>query len=172
MRQTALSQQSDSHVPSIDGTSCLWFWSMEERSMINRLRGSGVLKMEVATFMRGALTSIVAAGVFMVVSLVLHHHIGISKTLSTQIGNLPAAFVSYFGHWWFTFEVKAADRLQFVRFVLSVALASAMSWIATDVLTPLLHIPYWAALAWVLVLVPLLSYLMMRCFVFVPRKGN
>lgn len=94
------------------------------------------------------------------------HFADITPTRASLIGFVVANPFSYFGHKLVTFMVPERDAFEAARFVVSaligLALASAIPYILIDWLS----VPRLAALATVVIVIPIVNYLAMRFWVF------
>jgi putative flippase GtrA len=111
---------------------------------------------------------IAATLVYAVVSAVGNETFAIMQVLASIIGQVASADVSYFGHFLFSFRVKANHQAYLCRFLIiaaiTFALNSAVTWLIADVLKLSPRI----AIATVTVLIPIVNYVCNRFWVFMP----
>jgi putative flippase GtrA len=87
-----------------------------------------------------------------------------TASLSAQVVTIG---VAYYGHALISFQVKP-KRDDFIRFVIITAITMAANWSATELITGYLAQSYLASMIIVSGLVPALSYLCNRFWVFMP----
>lgn len=92
----------------------------------------------------------------------------LSPLAANLVGYVCAVLVSYFGNARWSFE-KTRDWGQFARFIVmslaGLALNQAITWVATGPL----GLPFWLALGVVVVVVPAVSFVVARIWVFEAR---
>ena len=125
-----------------------------------------MLKYELRFFNRATLIAVLSAATYFIASLILNSVFGVDGSLAAQCAIILSAAVSYLGHSWFTFSVDAVNRQRIIRFVLSFALTSLISWTVTAMLIPYWALKYWQGLFIVAVVVPAFNYVFLRLAVF------
>jgi putative flippase GtrA len=91
---------------------------------------------------------------------------GIGPTRASLIGFIVANPFSYFGHKLVTFMVPGRDAFEAARFVVSALIGLALASAIPYVLIDWLSVPRIAALATVVIVIPIVNYLAMRFWVF------
>jgi putative flippase GtrA len=117
---------------------------------------------------RFSLIGICATFVYILVSILANEILRITAVPASILAQLASFVVSYFGHSVYSFRVKADHSVFLWRFALitslTFVLATSATWLVADVgrLSPRV------AIAVVAVLIPLVSYLCNRFWVFAP----
>ena len=86
--------------------------------------------------------------------------------MANFVGFLTAVLVSYFGHAGYTFQSGPGSSKQFLRFALVAAAGYAASSLTVALVTQYLGLPFALAMALVVAVVPVASFLAMRFWVF------
>jgi putative flippase GtrA len=126
------------------------------------------VKIEGGRIFRFSLVGICATFVYILVSILANEILRITPVLTSILAQAVSFVVSYFGHSAYSFRVKADHRIFLWRFVsitgLTFVLATSATWLIADVgrLSPRI------AIAVVAVLIPFVSYLCNRFWVFAP----
>ena len=89
---------------------------------------------------------------------------------ATVVGFLVAFFVSYCGHFYFTFQSNEAHERALPRFALVAIVGVSLNWIVFFVAVDILIWHYWFAFLIVIVTVPFLVFFMSKRFAFDPAK--
>jgi putative flippase GtrA len=113
-----------------------------------------------------ALIGIVATGVHVVVALTARTALALNPLMANFIGYACAVSVSYLGNAHLTFGRPARDAGQFTRFLFVSLLGLALNQAIVHLLVDRAHLPFWLALGPVVVLVPLLSFFLMKLWAF------
>jgi putative flippase GtrA len=120
----------------------------------------------LAQLLRFAGVGGLATGVHVLCALVLRHLVPVSEQEANLAGFAAAVLVSYVGHARFTFGVDMRSGSQFLRFValslLGLATSSSTVWIVSTHL----GFSFVSAMAAVAILVPGLTFLVLRLWVF------
>jgi putative flippase GtrA len=113
-----------------------------------------------------ALIGIVATGVHVAVALTARTAFSLDPLVANFTGYACAVGVSYLGNARLTFGRSARDAGQFARFLFVSLLGLALNQTIIHLLVDRAHWPFWLALGPVVVLVPLLSFLLMKLWAF------
>ena len=89
---------------------------------------------------------------------------------ATVVGFLVAFFVSYFGHFYFTFQSNQAHQRALPRFALTACVGAGLNWMIFFVAVDILAWHYWFAFLTSISTVPFLVYFMSKRLAFDP--GN
>lgn len=92
---------------------------------------------------------------------------GVKPVAASLLAQAVTIGVAYYGHALISFQVEP-QRSTFVRFVMITAITMAANWAGTELITGYLGQSYLAAMIVVSLLVPLVSYLCNRFWVFMP----
>jgi putative flippase GtrA len=120
---------------------------------------------------RFGLVGLVATGVYYIASLAASHVVGIFW--ANLVGFGVALFISYYGHHRLTFaaaRTQSDHRTAIFRFAVSTLLAFAASQATLYLAVWVFQIPAWASLGFVVLVVPMFSFLLYQFWVFVPRS--
>jgi putative flippase GtrA len=126
------------------------------------------VKIEGGRIFRFSLVGICATFVYILVSTLANEIWRITPVPASILAQIASFVVSYFGHSAYSFRVEADHRAFLWRFALitglTFVLATSATWLVADVghLSPLV------AIAVVAVLIPFVSYLCNRFWVFAP----
>jgi putative flippase GtrA len=124
--------------------------------------------MEIFRLLRFGCVGLLAGAVYYSISVVIASS-GISAPLAaTIIGNITAAFVSYFGHLHFSFVVEPNHRRFLGRFLVTAAIGLCLNIFLTLLLLYQFQVPYVIVFAIVTVIVAATNYLTNRLWVFFP----
>jgi putative flippase GtrA len=88
--------------------------------------------------------------------------------VATTIASIVCVFVSYFGHLHFSFNVEPNHRKFVWRFLIVAASAYSLNLLLTWLLMHRLHFFYPIGFAIITVVLPTLTYIAGRCWVFAP----
>jgi len=113
-----------------------------------------------------ALIGIIATGVHVVVALTARTALGLDPLVANFTGYACAVAVSYLGNAHLTFGRSARDVGQFARFLFVSLLGLGLNQTIVHLLVDRGHWPFWLALGPVVVLVPVLSFLLMKLWAF------
>jgi putative flippase GtrA len=136
--------------------------------MIRDLMESRKITTEGGRIIRFGLVGVCATLVYILVSIIANENLRIAPVPTSILAQASSFAVSYFGHTVYSFRVKSDHSLFLWRFALitglTFVLATSMTWLIADVgrLSPRI------AVAVVAVLIPLVSYLCNRFWVFAP----
>ena len=89
---------------------------------------------------------------------------------ATVVGFLVAFFVSYSGHFYFTFQSNQAHQRALPRFALTAGVGAGLNWMIFFVAVDILAWHYWFAFLTTISTVPFLVYLMSKRLAFDPRR--
>jgi len=117
-----------------------------------------------------ALIGLVATGVHVAVALTARTALRLDPLIANFIGYACAVGVSYVGNARLTFGRSARDAGQFARFLLISLLGLALNQAIVHLLVDRGHWPFWLALGPVVVLVPLLSFVLLKLWAFAGRE--
>lgn len=122
---------------------------------------------ELGRVVRFVVVGVMSTLTYFVIALGCSGVLGISTIASSFIGQIVAAFTSYFGHKSFTFAVSGGHRQHMTRFVLiavpfGFGLNAVLSWTAADLLR--LRAPYVFGI--VAITLPIATYILNRWVVF------
>jgi putative flippase GtrA len=109
---------------------------------------------------------VVATLVHVAVALLVSALLAAAPLAANLAGFSASVLFSYFGHARLTFGVALAHRRHGPRFVVTALTGLAASTAITFLCQTWFRLPFWATMALVAVLVPLLNYLMLRLWVF------
>ena len=123
---------------------------------------------EAARLFRFCLVGICVTLSFLFASTVANEVFGFPPVLATIVGQIAAIGISYIGHSSFSFRVRTDHSTYLWRYlvivVLSFGIAVGLTWLITD----LMGFSPRIATAVVAVLIPIISYLCNRLWVFSP----
>jgi len=105
----------------------------------------------------GLSATCVNSGVFVVLV-----HLGLSGVFSTILAYAVAFLISYFGHSSWTFESKGKLHRFLAASLLGLAMNTAISYVLVDAMAS----PAWIAAMLMMSLTPVLTYLVMKLWVF------
>lgn len=118
---------------------------------------------QVKQVMRFAGVGSMASATYFVLALILNGSLGVATVVASVVAYALAAFISFFGHKYFTFQQPDAQPAEIPKFVVTVLtgllIASAIP-IMLQAFAPIV------SFLSVLILVPATSYLMIKFFVF------
>jgi putative flippase GtrA len=130
------------------------------------------LAKEAARIARFGFVGVLATLVYAAVtSAIVEAGLGIPIAASI-VGYLAAAIVSYFGHLRFSFAVEAEHEVFAWRFLVVAAAAFAANILVFYLFGTVLGASYRISVAMVAMLMPIVSYVLNRFWVFVPRLGS
>ena len=92
--------------------------------------------------------------------------IGLEPAIASGCAYLLMIPLAYFAHRIITFRSSAAHRVAFPRFVVTSCFGVALSWVIPYLVSQILGAPHWLAFSAVCVIVPALSFVMTRAWVF------
>jgi putative flippase GtrA len=113
-----------------------------------------------------ALVGAAATGCHYVAALAAHQLLGLAPMWATFVGYACSVGVSYFGNSVFTFRRPALHGPQFVRFATISLAGLAINQAIVFVGANLLHLPFWAALIPVVVIVPASTFALAKFWAF------
>jgi len=90
----------------------------------------------------------------------------LNPVLASTLGVCVSFWFSYYGHQMFSFAVERDHKAYLVRFMCASAIAFALNISVVSVNNYVLHLPYYFALAVLMVAIPATSYLFSRFWVF------
>jgi putative flippase GtrA len=123
---------------------------------------------EIGRIARFGVTGLVSALTYALFTLVLEKTGLVGPIVATAIGYAFAATISYLGHLHFSFAVEPNHRVYLVRFALTVVVTFAIAMACTWLFTRYWSYSFYAAIAAATVLIPIISYLCQRLWVFLP----
>jgi putative flippase GtrA len=126
------------------------------------------VKIEGGRIIRFSLVGICATFVYILVSILANEIFRITPVLASILAQIAGFVVSYFGHSVYSFQVKADHRLFLRRFALITSLTFVLSTSATWLIADVGRFSPRVAIAVVAVLIPFVSYLCNRFWVFAP----
>jgi putative flippase GtrA len=129
-----------------------------------RLQDWGTEALRVARF---GLVGLLSALVYATISAGSHYFIR-NMMVATVVGQIASTTVSYLGHVHFSFGVHPQHRIFLSRFLFVVGVAFAMNIASTWFLSSIVPVPYQLSILVVMVLIPLVTYLASRFWVFLP----
>jgi putative flippase GtrA len=98
--------------------------------------------------------------------------LGLEPAVASGISYLVMIPLAYFAHRIITFRSSAVHKVAFPRFVVSSCMGVALSWVIPYLASRLFAAPHWLSFLAVCVIVPPLSFLTTRAWVFVEaRRG-
>ena len=97
--------------------------------------------------------------------------LGIAPAIASACAYMLMIPLAYFAHRIITFRSSAVHRVAFPRFVVTSCLGVALSWVIPYTASQLFGAPHWLAFLAVCVIVPTLSFLTTRAWVFVETHG-
>lgn len=116
-------------------------------------------------FIRFAMVGGLATSVHYASALLLYYYVGLTSVMSNVGAYFVALCVSLIGQSLFTFGQRISKKVA-VRFAV-VSLSSAIATIAmTELLTKLLNLPFWLSLIIVITIIPLLTFLFQKTWVY------
>ena len=89
-------------------------------------------------------------------------------TQATVVGFLIAFFVSYFGHFYLTFQSNQAHQRALPRFALTAGVGAGLNWMVFFVAVDIFAWYYWFAFMIVIFTVPFVVYFMSKHLAFDP----
>ena len=114
----------------------------------------------LSKLLRYALIGGIATLVHAVILWVFVTFVDLRPSLATILGFLAAFSVSYFGHYYFTFQSTESHRRALPRF-LAIALSGAvLNWLIFVVVYDGLRMDYWIAFLIAVIVVPIFVYAM------------
>ena len=127
----------------------------------------------VGQILRFGGVGVMATVVHVVVALLMHEAVGLAPVPANFAGFTGALLLSYLGHAHYTFGVGSGQGGQFLRFLFVALFGLATSTGTVWVLDTRLGVDFAVAMAVVAVLVPLVTYLALRFWVFAqtPEAG-
>jgi len=99
----------------------------------------------------------------------LLNHQGMAVLVANSVAFMVAVVVSYIGHYRWTFGVDGDHRLMFPRFIIIAIAGFALNQVIMYFFVMLYHIDYRIALAVVLTVVPTLSFVVNKLWVFLGK---
>jgi putative flippase GtrA len=97
--------------------------------------------------------------------------IGLEPAIASGCAYLLMIPLAYFAHRIITFRSTAVHKVAFPRFVVTSCMGVALSWVIPYLASQLFATPHWVAFLAVCVIVPMLSFVTTRAWVFVGRRG-
>lgn len=113
-----------------------------------------------------AVVGVTATATHTCAALVAHHYAGLAPLTANLVGYASAVMISYLGNARLTFGRPAADKAQFVRFIVISLLALGLNQLSVYYCTQVIGWPFAWALAIVAVIVPLFTFVMSKLWAF------
>ncbi len=98
--------------------------------------------------------------------------IGMAPAIASACAYLLMIPLAYFAHRIITFRSSAVHRVAFPRFVVTSCLGVALSWFIPYVASQMFAAPHWVAFLAVCIIVPALSFVTTRAWVFVRTRPS
>lgn len=92
--------------------------------------------------------------------------VGVRPSLATVIGFLIAFNVSYFGHYYFTFQSTEPHRRALPGFAATATAGGVLNWLIFVIATDFLNVNYWIAFVIAVTTVPIFVYFISRRVAF------
>ena len=115
---------------------------------------------------------VLLALIYFVVAYAGTSGIGLKPEIASACAYLLMIPLAYFAHRIITFRSSAVHRVAFPRFVVTSCLGVALSWVIPYVASQLFAAPHWIAFLGVCVIVPTLSFVTTRAWVFVETRAS
>ena len=115
---------------------------------------------------------VVLALIYFLVAYVGTSVIGLEPEVASVSAYLLMIPCGYFAHRIITFRSSAFHRVAFPRFVVTSCIGVALSWVIPYVASQLFAVPHWIAFLAVCVIVPTLSFVTTRAWVFVETRAT
>jgi putative flippase GtrA len=112
------------------------------------------------------------AFVYFVVAYAGSSGMGLEPSIASGGAYLLMIPLAYFAHRIITFRSSAVHGVAFPRFVVTSCMGVALSWLIPYLASQLFAAPHWLAFLAVCVIVPALSFLVTRGWVFVGGRGT
>jgi putative flippase GtrA len=119
------------------------------------------------------LVGVSLALIYFVVAYAGSSRIGLQPAIASFYAYLLMIPLAYFAHRVITFRSSAVHSVAFPRFVVTSCIGVALSWVIPYLASQLFAAPHWLAFLAVCVIVPTLSFVTTRAWVFVgtPRTS-
>ncbi len=140
----------------------LWpvFWCLNDRAAAHH---------EVGRLVRYGLVGAATSVVFYLTNIGAVELFGIRPVAASLLAQVVTIGVAYYGHALISFQVKP-KRDYFLRFITITAITMAANWGGTELITGYLAQSYLESMIVVSVLVPAVTYLCNRFWVFMPGR--
>jgi putative flippase GtrA len=110
--------------------------------------------------------------VYFVIAYAASSSLGLDAAVSSVAAYVLMIPLGYFAHRIITFRSSAFHKVAFPRFVVTQCMAIALSWVIPSAASRLFAAPRWLAFLAVCVVVPMLSFVTARAWVFVGRRDT
>ena len=119
---------------------------------------------------RFALVGVGATLVHAGVLAILVSGLSMRPSQATVVGFLAAVNVSYFGHYYLTYQSREPHTKAAVRFVMIAFIGAAANWLIFAVISDAMGINYWVAFAATIVIVPVIVFILLGRYSFRSRE--
>lgn len=126
----------------------------------------------LARLVRFAIVGALATGTHAVVLYILVEFAGLRPSIATVGGFLVAFFVSYFGHYYFTFGSDQSHTQSLPKYVLAATTGAAVNYALFVVVADWLALNYWIAFGLTIIVVPVVVYVLSHLLVFKPASDT
>lgn len=123
---------------------------------------------EFGRIIRFGMTGVFVTLVYAVVTIVISEMNIAGPMVATVIGYSIAATLSYLGHLYFSFRVEPDHRAYLYRFAITTVVTFTITMGTTWLFTEMWSGSVLMAIITVSVLIPVMSYVCNRCWVFLP----
>jgi putative flippase GtrA len=136
---------------------------VDVRQRLNRRGGWAV---ECGRAFRFGLIGAAATLTYLAVSLGGGEFLGLAPLLASSIGVIASFCVSYAGHRAFSFRVAPEHRIYLPRFLAAAGVIYVVQLAVMAAVTDLLRLPYQTGVAAIVAVIPLVTFLINRLWVF------
>jgi putative flippase GtrA len=118
------------------------------------------------------IVGVLLALIYFVVAYVATSAIGLKPEVASVCAYVLMIPCGYFAHRIITFRSSAVHSVAFPRFLVTSCMGVALSWVIPYVASQLFAVPHWVAFLAVCAIVPALSFVTTRAWVFVEARGS
>jgi putative flippase GtrA len=111
------------------------------------------------------------AAIYFVIAYAGSSGVGLAPPVASGLAYMLMIPLAYFAHRIITFRSSAVHKVAFPRFVVTSCMGVALSWVIPYLGSRLFVAPHWLSFLAVCVIVPALSFVATRAWVFVGSKG-
>ncbi|MEM9569906.1 MAG: GtrA family protein [Pseudomonadota bacterium] len=124
------------------------------------------LRSIIARWFRFGAVGGVATLIHAAVLFILVEHVRIGAKSATVLGYTTAGVAAYFGHYYITFRATDPHRQAFPGFAISAMSGAALNVAIFAIIMDGFGANYWIAFAWVIVIVPGVTYCLAKWLAF------